>query len=75
MLFRYRARNFPDSLSAQERQRWEGFRRSRLDAARWQDFARSMKEAAGLCKSPQDEDILAELSTYAEQVKPPPEQA
>ncbi len=30
MLFRYRARNFPDSLSAQERERWDRFRLQRL---------------------------------------------
>ena len=30
LLFRYRARNWPDSLSAIERERWEQFRRRRL---------------------------------------------
>jgi exodeoxyribonuclease-1 len=30
LLFRYRARNWPDSLSAVERERWDGFRRRRL---------------------------------------------
>ncbi len=30
LLFRYRARNWPDSLGAAERQRWEEFRRGRL---------------------------------------------
>lgn len=30
MLFRYRARNWPETLSAEERQRWEEFRRERL---------------------------------------------
>lgn len=30
MLFRYRARNWPDSLTADERTRWEQFRRRRL---------------------------------------------
>jgi exodeoxyribonuclease-1 len=30
LLFRYRARNWPDNLSASERQRWEAFRRERL---------------------------------------------
>jgi len=30
MLFRYRARNFPDSLSAQERAQWEEYRFQRL---------------------------------------------
>ena len=30
MLFRYRARNFPDTLSAEETERWQRFRRQRL---------------------------------------------
>jgi len=30
MLFRYRARNWPDTLSAAEKVRWDGFRRGRL---------------------------------------------
>ncbi len=30
MLFRYRARNYPDTLSAEERARWEAFRFQRL---------------------------------------------
>jgi len=30
MLFRYRARNYPDSLTNEERTRWDGFRRQRL---------------------------------------------
>jgi exodeoxyribonuclease-1 len=30
MLFRYRARNWPETLSGAERQRWEAFRRARL---------------------------------------------
>jgi len=33
MLFRYRARNYPDTLDAQERMRWEGYRKSRLNEA------------------------------------------
>jgi len=30
LLFRYRARNWPETLSANERQRWDGYRRQRL---------------------------------------------
>ena len=30
LLFRYRARNWPDSLNAEEKDRWEEFRRTRL---------------------------------------------
>ena len=30
LLFRYRARNFPDTLSSEEQQQWESYRRQRL---------------------------------------------
>jgi exodeoxyribonuclease I len=30
LLFRYRARNWPDSLSAPEQERWDAYRRHRL---------------------------------------------
>ncbi|MBL1292281.1 MAG: hypothetical protein COB61_000240, partial [Thiotrichales bacterium] len=30
LLFRYRARNWPETLSVEEAQRWENFRRHRL---------------------------------------------
>jgi exodeoxyribonuclease-1 len=33
LLFRYRARNYPESLTHDERDRWEAFRRSRLTQA------------------------------------------
>jgi len=33
LLFRYRARNWPETLSVQERQRWQEFRRERLTVA------------------------------------------
>lgn len=33
LLFRYRARNWPETLDAIEHERWEGFRRRRLDTA------------------------------------------
>jgi exodeoxyribonuclease-1 len=33
LLFRYRARNWPDTLDADERMRWEDFRRRRIETA------------------------------------------
>ncbi len=32
VLFRYQARNWPDSLTADQRERWDGYRHARLDA-------------------------------------------
>lgn len=38
LLFRYRARNFPDSLSADERGQWEEFRHQRLHSPQSDDW-------------------------------------
>jgi len=35
LLFRYRARNFPETLSSEERQRWYGFCQQRLSDPQW----------------------------------------
>ncbi|MCP8463162.1 exodeoxyribonuclease I [Pseudomonas sp. ZM23] len=35
LLFRYRARNFPETLSTTEQQQWRDFCRQRLNAAEW----------------------------------------
>ena len=35
LLFRYRARNFPETLNSEERQRWFGFCQQRLSDPRW----------------------------------------
>ncbi|MFK0091378.1 exodeoxyribonuclease I [Pseudomonas sp. NPDC090592] len=35
LLFRYRARNFPETLNSEERQRWHGFCQQRLSDPQW----------------------------------------
>nr|WP_220462447.1 exodeoxyribonuclease I [Pseudomonas putida] len=51
LLFRYRARNFPDTLSHEERQRWYGFCQQRLSDPQWGapntlgDFERALQSA------------------------------
>ncbi|MFK3650764.1 exodeoxyribonuclease I [Lysobacter enzymogenes] len=56
LLFRYRARNWPQTLSADERERWDQYRRHRLDGesglseysfARFAEELRQMRAAAG----------------------------
>lgn len=51
MLFRYRARNFPQTLTGEEQERWETFRQERL-----------MKGGAGWRTLPRYFEILEELS-------------
>ncbi len=69
MLFRYRARNFPETLTDEERDRWMRFRRTRLDAGRWETFYGDLAEARDCCRSAEDRKVLTDLAAYAEQLK------
>lgn len=51
MVFRYRARNFPQTLSAEEQERWEEFRQERL-----------LKAGAGWRSLPQYFEVLQDLA-------------
>ncbi|HTN65229.1 MAG TPA: exodeoxyribonuclease I, partial [Burkholderiaceae bacterium] len=74
LLFRYRARNFPDTLSVAEAQRWEEHRRARLfDGAGGArtlpalfDTIDELAQSAG----EQEEEILGALYDYAEAIAP-----
>lgn len=74
LLFRYRARNFPDTLSADEAQRWEEHRRARLfdgeGGAR--TVAQLFDEVDGLSADTDErgEEILGALYDYAEAIAP-----
>ena len=53
MLFRYRARNWPQTLSAQERARWDAWRRARVrDPASGITLADYRKQVARLAIDP-----------------------
>ncbi|WP_409312894.1 exodeoxyribonuclease I [Pseudomonas putida] len=53
LLFRYRARNFPETLTGEERQRWYGFCQQRLSDPQWGapntlgDFEKARQQAWG----------------------------
>lgn len=74
LLFRYRARNFPDSLSADEQQVWEAHRAARLHdgAANALTIEQLFERIDALSESAseRDEDILGALYDYAEQIAP-----
>jgi exodeoxyribonuclease I len=77
LLFRYRARNFPQTLSEAERQQWEQHRAHRLvdGAGGAQTLAAFMARIDELGESLPDEDergqsILGELYDYAELIAP-----
>lgn len=76
MFFRYRARNYPDTLSAEEQERWEGFRQKRLLEAPepWLTLPAYFRQLEALA---QDEDIIAkhqgtlqDLQFYGESLIP-----
>lgn len=69
MFFRYRARNFPDTLNGEERARWREFCRSRLeDTAALAEFDRSLEEVRA-SELPGREQIVADLTDYVAGVR------
>ena len=74
LLFRYRARNFPQSLSADEQAQWEQHRAARLHdgsakALTVEQFFERI-DALSETASERDEEILGALYDYAEQIIP-----
>ncbi|MGS0740652.1 exodeoxyribonuclease I [Glaciimonas sp. GG7] len=75
LLFRYRARNFPQTLSEQESQRWEEHRAARLfdgkgGARNVDDFFAAI-DALSENADERGEEILGELYEYVEMIAPP----
>ena len=73
LLFRYRARNFPDSLSDEERDRWQGHCRDHLLeqlGPGWQDFHTVLRdERSRPDLSEQQTAALQALADYAEKLQ------
>lgn len=76
LLFRYRARNYPDSLTSEEAERWEEFRTQRLMAPKkgWlslEAFGRELQRLASDPElTPEKQHILEELHLYGESLVP-----
>lgn len=77
MLFRYRARNYPETLSADERERWDEYRYQRLTDSTFnasitdQDYVARINEIQGLSDtSQQQRDLLDALLKYRQSVLP-----
>lgn len=74
MLFRYRARNFPDSLTDAELETWEEHRAARLldgaGNARTVEAYFNQIDALSESASEEDEEILGALYDYAEMIVP-----
>lgn len=74
MLFRYRARNYPEYLLDDEFERWETYRQQRLlqgntPALTFNQFAQALQEAAQQA-DPKQHHLLADLQLYAESIYP-----
>jgi exodeoxyribonuclease-1 len=77
-VFRYRARNFPDSLGPTERERWEQLRVARLHegagggltVARFLERVDELAEAAAEQDDERGQLLLEALVDYAEQIAP-----
>lgn len=78
MLFRYRARNYPDTLTEEERERWEQFRLHRLmaeqngtGALNFHQFAAALQQSAeAVMNQPGKLQLLEDLQLYAESIYP-----
>lgn len=74
LLFRYRARNFPQHLTSQEKQQWEEHRVSRLihgeANARTVDAYFNQIDVLSETASDDDQEILGALYDYAELIVP-----
>ncbi|MGZ8358590.1 MAG: exodeoxyribonuclease I [Telluria sp.] len=75
LLFRYRARNFPETLAQEEAQQWEEHRAARLfdGAAGARTIEQLFAEVDALSEDADEraEDILGALYDYAESIAPP----
>ena len=75
MLFRYRARSYPETLDDDERVRWEAYRWERLNdpavaGFTLRDFAREIERFNQVALSDRDRQILEELVMYVEAMMP-----
>ncbi len=77
LLFRYRARNFPDTLSPEDAERWEAHRAARLlegeGGARNVDALFAEIDALSGAADARGEQILGALYDYAESITPEPQ--
>ncbi|WP_413792395.1 MULTISPECIES: exodeoxyribonuclease I [unclassified Pseudomonas] len=74
LLFRYRARNFPDTLNPEEQGRWRLFCQQRLCAPEWgapntlESFDEAMGEWLAL-STPMQREVLVEWQGYSQQLR------
>ncbi|MBN8411910.1 exodeoxyribonuclease I [Halomonas cupida] len=75
MLFRYRARSYPDTLTGEEQARWESFRWERMNDAALssltlKDFAREIERLNQTSLSGRERQVLEEMVMFVESIMP-----
>ncbi|UYG08122.1 exodeoxyribonuclease I [Halomonas sp. M4R1S46] len=75
MVFRFRARSYPDTLTGEEQARWEAFRWERMNdpaiaGFALKDFAREIERLNQLSLGDRDRQILEELVMHVEAIMP-----
>nr|WP_163501070.1 exodeoxyribonuclease I [Halomonas socia] len=76
MLFRFRARSYPDTLSSEEQARWEEFRWARMNDASLggltlAGFAREIERLNQVTLDDHERQVLEELVMHVESIVPP----
>ncbi|MDW5376239.1 exodeoxyribonuclease I [Halomonas sp. HP20-15] len=76
MLFRLRARCYPDTLSGEQQQQWEAFRWARMNDTSLgiltlKAFAREIEQLNQVALSDRDRQVLEELVMHVEAMMPP----
>ncbi len=66
MLFRMRARNWPESLTSEENQRWQEFRQSRIDLDAFLAEIKQLRDAPE--RTENEQAVLDELEKYGKQI-------
>jgi exodeoxyribonuclease-1 len=74
LLFRYRARNFPETLNPEEQERWQIFSRQRLSEPEWgaPNTLKSFTQAAEqwlLSATPMQKEVLNEWQNYVQALR------
>ncbi|MFJ7794747.1 exodeoxyribonuclease I [Pseudomonas sp. NPDC096950] len=74
LLFRYRARNFPDTLNFEEQERWRMFCQQRLSAPEWgapntlESFAQAAAQLT-ISATPFQQEVLNEWANYVQALR------
>lgn len=76
MLFRYRARNYPETLDAKEQQRWQAYRSQKLLAdtsplgLTFAEYAEQLQALGEVQRSAEHQQIIQELVSFGEAMYP-----